>query len=656
MQNKSTPTAFQSAEQLQKSASLAEQNGEETHNAICVAEPIESLAMRINRIGHTQNSTISQTTCEQHLSFCFFFDGTGNNMQADEPTEELSNVARLYLAHLESDPTKGIYKFYIPGIGTRFKKIGDPGGTTAGLAFGADGEKRLKWALLQFEDTLAIATAFAANPKNKIASVKISAFGFSRGATLARAFARDFQGRCIRSSSSWTLKDGGYAIRFCFLGLWDTVASVGLPMSANNTSLAQSMSWINVASAMQARSDGPNGPNMLAFGQFADPAPGLADGHSSWAHPLDVASMVEKCVHMVAAHETRNSFPLDSCRRGTNYPENTIEMVYPGSHSDVGGGYRPGENARSLKPGQMLNVLPLRAMHRIATQYGVPLRPLSMLSTDYMTNAFATSPECKPEFERLTEHWKHYMLHANPGPGDLGKYINSHMRLFYAWRFYKIHQNQAARLRKIDTQEQSTLKKQEELWKKEKLKLEEEMINPKKQYEINQTELIRAQNRLDAAEQRKLEYGTTVEPSLKQEVEQARTQAEAASEKYLPLKARYDTLPSCDGSLARNMQAYDDQLMADAHAIRMTLLASPDLHIRPHYRNLLDAYEAEFIHSTGLCDEKIIEFFDTYIHDSLPGFSMDATLPSDPRVVYIGDNNKSRHASNPPSMNEIRRI
>ena len=30
--------------------------------------------------------------------------------------------------------------------------------------------------------------------------------------------------------------------------------------------------------------------------------------------------------------------------------------------------------------------------------------------------------------------------------------------------------------------------------------------------------------------------------------------------------------------------------------------------------------------------------------DSLAGFAQDATLPSDPRVIYIGDDIKSRHA------------
>lgn len=59
---------------------------------------------------------------------------------------------------------------------------------------------------------------------------------------------------------------------------------------------------------------------------------------------------------------------------------------------------------------------------------------------------------------------------------------------------------------------------------------------------------------------------------------------------------------------------------------------------------MLEAYEAEFVNNSGLRDEKIVAFFDNYVHDSLAGFAQDATLPSDPRVIYIGDDIKSRHA------------
>jgi hypothetical protein len=66
--------------------------------------------------------------------------------------------------------------------------------------------------------------------------------------------------------------------------------------------------------------------------------------------------------------------------------------------------------------------------------------------------------------------------------------------------------------------------------------------------------------------------------------------------------------------------------------------------LRPHYKALLEAYEAEFKHNKGLRDEKIIAFFDEYVHDSLASFAKDATLPSDPRVIFIGGNKRLEYA------------
>jgi hypothetical protein len=60
---------------------------------------------------------------------------------------------------------------------------------------------------------------------------------------------------------------------------------------------------------------------------------------------------------------------------------------------------------------------------------------------------------------------------------------------------------------------------------------------------------------------------------------------------------------------------------------------------------MLKAFEAEQ-RGLGLRDQGIIQFFDTYVHDSLAAFAMDATLPSDPRVIYIGDDNKLPYAMN----------
>ncbi|KAF7598138.1 MAG: hypothetical protein CGU28_14270 [Candidatus Dactylopiibacterium carminicum] len=85
--------------------------------------------------------------------------------------------------------------------------------------------------------------------------------------------------------------------------------------------------------------------------------------------------------------------------------------------------------------------------------------------------------------------------------------------------------------------------------------------------------------------------------------------------------------------------------MKDAEAIIARRKSDSGLTLRPHYQNLVHAYEDEFVYSRGLRDEKLITFFDRYIHDSLAGFAIDATLPSDPRVIYVGGDDKLRFAS-----------
>ncbi|QWE96988.1 hypothetical protein [Cupriavidus sp. EM10] len=42
-------------------------------------------------------------TCEQQPWFSFFFDGTGNNLEADRPVHKMSNIARLHEGHIKNE-------------------------------------------------------------------------------------------------------------------------------------------------------------------------------------------------------------------------------------------------------------------------------------------------------------------------------------------------------------------------------------------------------------------------------------------------------------------------------------------------------------------------------------------------------------------------
>jgi hypothetical protein len=267
-----------------------------------------------------------------------------------------------------------------------------------------------------------------------------------------------------------------------------------------------------------------------------------------------------------------------------------------------------------------------------------------------------TKMEVERDFTRLgarPDHWQHYMQQAGFGGRGIGQMFNAHMRLYYGWRFCKIKQNQAVRASGGETPDQATLRQRETEWRKERRQLTDEIASLEKETSAAQVQLTRAQNRLGQARMDQMQYGTDVDPKLIEAEADAQTRLDEVKDPYLKLKARHDTLPSTDGALGRNQNVYDDQLVADAQAIRAALKASPGTPVRPHYRNLLNAYEAEFVNCNGLRDEKIIAFFDTYVHDSLAGFAQDATLPSDPRVIYVGNDVKSRHAQLSAPQNEM---
>ncbi|WP_310567719.1 DUF2235 domain-containing protein [Hydrogenophaga sp.] len=585
-------------------------------------------------------------SCQQCLTLAFFFDGTGNNLEADVGTLQHSNVARLYEAHSKDDKTTGRYRFYIPGLGTYFREIGDPGGTSRGLGMGHMGQDRLDWAFKEFDKVVKEAEARAQNPTNKIISIKVGVFGFSRGATAARAFVRDLAARCHMKDGQHCLKAGGHPVEVIFLGIFDTVASVGLPMSANNTPGATTAGWYNTATTLKVRASS-SGTTTLAFGEpGADPAPGSADGHADWADGLQVPApdFVKRCVHMVAGHEIRNSFPLDSVLDGTRYLDGVSEMVFPGAHSDVGGGYQPGEGARSAHYGEMLSLVPLKAMHAAARDAGVPFDSISTLmgAAARIKKSFALDDEGAAKFAEMSQLWSTYMLAAGSGGRDIGKELLAHNAWYLRWRFFNARRNQNANGRGPDV---STVAQREPGFAAERGRLERTMNETKAKLNQASQELSRAEAALSSANYGKTRFGTPIASGVQERVEAARVKEKAAQDAYLRDKSKLDTFAN-DRALVGDLNAYDIQLIQDAQAIVSRLKSDPKLKLRPHYKNLVDAYNAHYVQKKPL-DENIAAFFDRYVHDSLAGFAKDATLPSDPRVIYVGGDNKLRYATLP---------
>jgi len=567
-------------------------------------------------------------TCKLVLKMGFFFDGTGNNLDADIGTDEHSNVARLFNAYPKDLPEKGLYKHYIPGLGTYFRDIGDIGDDD-GAAFAKYGDARLDKAMQWLNETV------AKHPADKIEAIQVSVFGFSRGATLARAFARRIQARCHvdpQNDSQHLWPDVKKPLVIQFLGLFDTVASVGIPASAGVGSLFLAKKWSDLEAELESRrTNWRSGLAQQAFGNQpgADPTPGPWDGHMGWASNLRVPPVVQRTIHLMAMNEIRNSFPLDTIWDGTRLPENAEEIVYPGAHSNVGGGYRPGEGGKSLSSQFMLSKIPLRKMYDEAVLAGVPLVPLE---TAAIQGDFEFDPELQARFNQT-------LAKAGVKGGRLGDALLAHSQLYLRWRFRKVH----LRLR---AQDAGGIHSQEARYRQEAeaLKAREAALENDPARKAAERDMLNKKAAWQLATQAAPGFSHTQEETA---YLASKDKFDALNDPYLRERAKLRTLPDHSGELIGNLDAYDRQLMRDVDYLKAHQKKA-DAKLRPHYASLLQAHDDEFLHGRGLTDPLVIDFFDSFVHDSLAGFAKDVTLPSDPRCCYIGGDDELKYANNKP--------
>jgi hypothetical protein len=285
-----------------------------------------------------------------------FFDGTGRDMVNDHDDDCESNVAKLFQLYDTSETTDFTQnaKFYQRGVGSHF------GEYILGGMTGAGGEDRINQMLEDVTHHLNRAEVRDLSPK------LIDVCGFSRGAAEARHFVNliHYEG-IIDEQTGERFND----VEIRFLAIFDTVASFGIP------------------------------------GNDLDPG---FDFHIG-------ADSARQTLHLIAEHELRSTFDLMSIRPspGAALPPNMQEEVYPGAHSDIGGGYKyiaeqaprilRRQNHRITIPGQPeklnhLSRIPLKVMHDAMVQAGVPLLPLEQ-HPDYQER-IAISPELQQFFDQ----------------------------------------------------------------------------------------------------------------------------------------------------------------------------------------------------------------------------------------------------------------
>ncbi|TLG90557.1 DUF2235 domain-containing protein [Pseudomonas edaphica] len=344
---------------------------------------------KFNAKGQGQHSK-----CCQSLHISLFFDGTNNNDNDDTPKNNPSNIAKLFHASLRGGTAEesGYFSYYMPGVGTPFPEVGELDYTDGGLRYATGGEDRINWALVQVARAMSfalndkkdigrelakakveamrtlpvpLASAFGAGrrravmgelfrslqaaaakkpPAPEVLGVKLYVYGFSRGAAEARAFVTWLSQlfETPPGAEKPVQRLAGLPVSVEFLGIMDTVASVGI---------ARVVPFFN--------------------------------GHMDWADDSQLLpdaerfpKLVKHCQHFVAACEQRTCFPLDSIRNEDGrYPANTYEVVYPGVHSDVGGGYRVKEQGKARGgSNELISQIALHDMYAAAFAIGAPFR------------------------------------------------------------------------------------------------------------------------------------------------------------------------------------------------------------------------------------------------------------------------------------------
>jgi hypothetical protein len=295
------------------------------------------------------------------------------------------------------------------------------------------------------------------------------------------------------------------------------------------------------------------------------------------------------------------------------YPDNCRESVYPGAHSNVGGGYRPGEAGKSGNESALLSNIPLREMHKIAIEKGVPLKKLSELDAD-VSSSFALDPV-------LARRYNHYMKHAGFGGKPIDELFLSHMKWYFRWRIIRLGRTLEAEKAGKQTDEEKQLSAYDALIVRENEMLERERAHADRELEQARQKYAAAVREGFGAE------WLSKNVQRRNEVEQAWKEKQDA---YYHKRQELAQQPSV-GKLAGKIRKYDKEFLADSEQI----LRTPRDKLTRYQQMIYDAWKEPL-----LTDPEIIAFFDNYVHDSHAGFALDSTHVIDPRILYQGGDDR----------------
>ncbi|RQR74492.1 hypothetical protein DIE11_24150 [Burkholderia sp. Bp9012] len=275
---------------------------------------------------------------------------------------------------------------------------------------------RVSQALADFEANVKRATD--GDPR-ELKRIRVSVFGYDRGGTIARKFANELIAKvCKQKNGNVTYKE--IPVEFDFMGLFDCVS----------TSYADSIFTKAVAPILGVVPAAGKGVSLSIKGLSI-----FLSLSKQTLGEYDIQKEFKSIIHHVAATELRVYKNLDSPRKSSDHA-NLLEIVYPGSQADVGGGFHEGENHKSAE----LARISARHMLDRAWSAGVPLLPLDKLRK--------TDPTVAREFEfqktvsvngknlTVDDLFAAYTAMLPKSNGPLETHFLEHQKLFVSWARY----------------------------------------------------------------------------------------------------------------------------------------------------------------------------------------------------------------------------
>lgn len=247
-------------------------------------------------LGHV-NTSLSR-------DFIVLMDGTGNAPPSPDDETAETNIWRLtkllgvkpssngrpasgFLVGSRNGDVNRPWVLYVYGVGTQGASYVQPGKLkeqTKAAAFGDGVDELVRRTRAELEDS-------PISPDDEILL-----FGFSRGATSVRMLAKEIDKHKIK----------GRPATIRFMGIWDTVAAIGIP-----------------------RDDFEDTTLRKDFPEISD--------------ELTIPPIVRHVVHLVALDEQRSAFWPTLARAEDPAKTKVEEIWFAGGHSDIGGGWSESE-------------------------------------------------------------------------------------------------------------------------------------------------------------------------------------------------------------------------------------------------------------------------------------------------------------------------